>query len=129
MAKLKLTDEMIANAVKGIEEGNYACTVALALGISERSFWRWLEKGEKANSGIYSRFWHAIKKAEGIREKELLGIIRKAANRNWQAAAWMLERMAPEKFGRRERIQHEGVEDKPITVRWVTTNQNAGNTS
>ena len=79
MAKLKLTDEMIEKAVDGIRVGNYACTVALSLGISERSYWRWLQTGEKAKSGIYCRFWHAIKKAEAEREIFLLGIVQTAA--------------------------------------------------
>lgn len=35
----------------------------------------------------------------------------------WQAAAWRLERKFPEKWGRRERIEHTTPSDEPLVVR------------
>jgi hypothetical protein len=48
VAKLKLTEEKGESIVRLIEEGNYSSTASQASGVSERSFWRYMERGEKA---------------------------------------------------------------------------------
>lgn len=43
-----------------------------------------------------------------------------AIHGQWQAAAWMLERTQPDRYGRRDRVQHEGVKGgAPIVVEKV----------
>lgn len=104
-AKGKLTRELIEEAAALIREGNYQVHVAQALGISEATWYRWLQEGEKAQSGLKREFYEAIKKAEGEAIAERVAIIRRAAlDGNWQAAAWWLERKFPELYGKREAI-------------------------
>lgn len=116
--KTKLRRKLIAEAVEGIEKGHYAKTICQALGIHESTYYDWLKKGEEQiendERGIYREFSESIKKAQAEGKKALLQIIRDRAATNWTAAAWMLERMYPEEYGRREKHQHEGTPNKPI---------------
>lgn len=131
MARLKLTRKLIDRAYELIKAPNYAITVYKALGISEGTYYNWLKAGEEAeasiakgekpsgaNANLYLEFLRSIKKGEAEGEQKLLAVIETASKRNWTAAAWMLERMHPDRYGRFERIQHEGVPDKPITIKW-----------
>lgn len=115
----KLTPELIAKAYELIKAPNYAKTVYQALGISHTSYYAWIKKGEEWKDGddpLYLAFVESIKKGEAEGEQELLGIVKTAAKRNWTAAAWMLERMHPEKYGKR--IEVAGSEDKPLLIKW-----------
>lgn len=58
-----------------------------------------------------------VTRARAQAEVRAMATIQQAAPENWQAAAWFLERTAPEKFGRRERINLEGSTDgAPIEI-------------
>lgn len=58
-----------------------------------------------------------VTRARAQAEVRAMAIIQQAAPENWQASAWFLERTAPEKFGRRERINLEGSTDgAPIEI-------------
>lgn len=69
----------------------------------------------------YAVFLYQIEKAQAAAEIRNLTIIQRAAGDgetgSWQAAAWILERKFPDRFGRRERINLSGAEDgDPIKV-------------
>jgi hypothetical protein len=107
----KLTPEMIDKAYQLIKAPHYAQTVYQALGVSHTTYYTWLKKGEAWKEGddpLYLEFLESIKKGEAEGEQELLGIIKTAAKRNWTAAAWMLERMHPDRYGRKEQIDLDG---------------------
>lgn len=59
--------------------------------------------------GPYREFRAAVQKAEAEAEERLLGIIEDAAPNTWQAAAWMLERKYPERWGVKARIEVESL--------------------
>lgn len=51
-----------------------------------------------------------------------LGLVTRAARedvRQWGAAAWLLERRFPERWGRRDQVEHTGRGGGPIEVRVV----------
>jgi hypothetical protein len=48
MAKSKLTDKRHMIIVEAIKKGNFGSTAASLAGISERSYWRYLQQGEEA---------------------------------------------------------------------------------
>jgi hypothetical protein len=62
----------------------------------------------------------ALEKAKSVFESRALTVISQAMTKNWQAAAWLLERKMPEQYGRPEarlRIAHEGSEaGSPVAV-------------
>jgi len=101
--KTKLTPELQAEIVKYIQAGNYARHACLAVGISERTYYNWIEWGEERQSGVYFQFMQAIKKAEAQAVARNVAVIQKAAIDTWQAAAWWLERTQYEHFGRKDK--------------------------
>lgn len=102
--KTKLTPDLIRDAEKLVSAGNYVETVCDYLGIGKTTWYRWLERGEKARKGIYREFRDAIKKAEARAEIRAVNGILSAGQDNWQALAWYLERRHHEKWGRKDRL-------------------------
>lgn len=64
--------------------------------ISYSTFWRMLDD---------ARFREAVEKAEQWAEGRFTGIVAKAAETQWQAAAWWLERRKWEDFARHEKVE------------------------
>lgn len=56
----------------------------------------------------YVVFSLQIQRSQAAAEARALQYVRDAMSGTWQAAAWYLERVHPEKYGRRERINLEG---------------------
>jgi hypothetical protein len=107
---------------------------ASAASVSRHTVINWKKRGQKANSGIYFNFFNKLKAAEAAGERINLQKIRDAAvggqeikqskkiykgNKivkrvttikktppDWRAAAWILERRYPEKYGK-HRIQDD----------------------
>lgn len=119
----KLTKELIEKICKYIEIGVPFKYAALACGISERTFYNWLERGEREKQGIYFQFLQSIKEAEAKSVVRDIAIIEKAAQEGkWQAVAWRLERRHPEFFARHEEmhIEHSGRIDIGVLKKYLT---------
>jgi transposase len=103
--RTKLTPEVHEKIVSAIRAGNYARVAAEYAGVGERTFYRWLQRGQEAQRGIYRQFWQAVKKAEREAEVRAVAIIQKHMEDNWQAAMTYLERKYPDRWGRRDRLR------------------------
>src|SRR5690242_12423762 len=103
--KPKLTPELQAKICDAIRAGNYLEAAATHAGIHPGTFFRWMSLGENATSGPYREFHEAIKKAESDSEVVLVAHWRKAATKNWVAAAALLERRFRSRWSRSERVQ------------------------
>ncbi len=101
----KLTPELRERICEYIRAGNYLSTACEACGISRQTYLNWMERGEKARGGEFLDFFDAVKKAEKEAEIRNVAIINKAAGKNWQAAAWWLERRHPEKYGKKDTLK------------------------
>ena len=99
----KLTQELQARIVEAIESGNYQEVAVRASGICRATYFEWLKKGREQKNGLYVDFLDAIEKARAIAEMNCVSIIQAAAHDSWQAAAWWLERSAPDRGGRSTR--------------------------
>jgi len=109
--KTKLTPELQEQICKYISIGVPNKVAAQACGIDERTFYRWIEKGNAQERGIYRQFCQAVKKAESESIARDVAIIGKAAHEGkWQASAWKLERRHPELFGVKTetKLKHSG---------------------
>lgn len=96
----KLTYEMVDEAVKLKKLGLYEKDIAAAIGVSPQTFSTWQHEPKTAEQRELAE---AMKRAEADGKKALLAIIqRDARERDWKAAAWMLERRYPEEFARPE---------------------------
>src|SRR5215475_4146951 len=113
----KLTDERLARLTQAIKMGasyELACKYA---GISYQTLRNWLVSGEVATRGPLREVYEAVALAEG---EAVLGWLAKideaAANGQWQAAAWKLERRYPQAFARVERHELSGEGGGPLTL-------------
>ena len=95
-AALTLTDEQLDNAKSALAVGFPQSRVAALLGISEAAFSRMLNRNKGENELAISL---SLAKEKG--KKRLLGLIDKHAQKNWQAAAWLLERCNGSEFAQR----------------------------
>ena len=105
----KLTPEICQRIVTAIRAGNYAEPAARSAGISPATYYRWLRRGQKAPSGIYRDFCEEVRRAESDAEVHAVAVIRRAMSGDWRAAAHYLERRYPDRWRRRESLEHEGV--------------------
>ena len=126
----KISKEKIELASKLIEAGNTIQTIFGALGISKQTWYNWLNKGEKAKSGIYRELWEEVQKAESRAEIRYVSIIAKAAPENWQAAAWWLERKYPERWARKDKVDLSADKDGfKVIVEYVDKEEQNGSKS
>lgn len=102
--KTKLTKKLINDAEKLIKLGNYNTTVCQYLGIHQSTWYKWLQEGEQAKSGLKREFFDRIKSAESHAEIRNVQLIQQSANDTWQAAAWYLERKFPDRWGKKDKV-------------------------
>ena len=116
----KLNQATHDKIVKAIAAGAYAIVAAKAAGVSETTYYRWLEQGSKPDaSPAFRAFWESVKEAEAAAEIANVALIRQAAQAGtWQAAAWYLERKHSDRWGRTSKLQAElsGPNGDPIQV-------------
>jgi transposase len=102
----KLTPELQAKICSAIQAGNFIEIAAAYAGIRKATLHNWLRRGARQTQGIYHAFSEAAEKALADSEARDVALIAKAAaDGQWQAAAWRLERKFPDRWGRRERHQ------------------------
>ncbi len=112
-SKSKLTPELQEKILLHLRVGAYVETAAACAGIHKDTFYEWMKKGARGQQP-YVAFAQAVNKAVAESESRDLATILKAAQSQWQAAAWRLERRFPEKYGRNDRlkvdakIEHDG---------------------
>ena len=82
-----------------IRTGATRRAAAASAGIGLATFHRWLERGQHARSGEYRDFRDAVRQADAHAEYVLLRRIARASRTDWRAAAWILERRFPHKYG------------------------------
>jgi len=102
----KLTPELQEKILQAVRAGNYIETAAVYAGINKTTLYDWLKRGARAKSGKFREFSNALEKALAEAEVRDVAIIAKAAQEQWQAAAWRLERKYPCRWGRRDKLEH-----------------------
>ena len=73
---------------------------AHAIGVEYETLRVWFKRGRAAKSGQYKEFFEEAQQSITKGMMRRVARIDKAAEENWQADAWMLERMHPDLFGR-----------------------------
>ena len=130
-----LTPEIVEAVANVVRVGARRKDAALALGVSERTYYKWLERGNREIARLsatgedetdsdpaeqlYVQFVQASTKAWAEAKVTAITTIRQAMqgkhpNRaQWQAAAWWLERTYPLEYGRQRIV----VEDARLVDR------------
>lgn len=114
-----LTQALQDEIVLHLASGAFYDEVAKAVGIGKSTFYNWLNRGRTAadkaatgrmlepNEVTYMGFAQAVEKARATSTVHAHATIRSAMTRNWQAAAWYLERTNPARYGRWMRTAEE----------------------
>lgn len=112
MAKSKLTPDTHERIVQAVRAGNYFKQSAEAAGITDRTFYYWIEQGEadaeQGRDTAHLRFLQAITRAQAEAEVHAVANIRKAMSEDWRAAAEYLRRRHPDRWSTQDRIEHGG---------------------
>ena len=95
-----MSEAIAAKLDASLREGNYVHTAAKAAGISSSSFYNWMKLGLSSapEHKPYRELRERIERARAEGEQVLVARVASAAD--WHAAAWMLERQYPERWGR-----------------------------
>lgn len=103
MRTTQYSQELLKEICLHISTGLTNKDAATMCGISESTFYLW--QSDETNNPLASEqkleLLESIKKAKLSRKLKFIGIIEKAAEKHWQAAAWYLERAYFDEFGRK----------------------------
>jgi len=120
-----LSKDIIKDVEKYIKSGMTQEDCIEYLGIHRATFYNWrkdglkLQKLQKEKLTEYEEllldFIDTLKKAQVENKMRCVGIIQKAAETTWQAAAWFLERRYYEEYGRKDYLKSD-VNSKNNTV-------------
>lgn len=111
--RLELDSELSARIITYIKAGSYVETAAAAAGVDRSTLHRWLKRGAEG-AEPFANFADAVEAALAEAELRDLARIDRAAETQWQAAAWKLERRNPKSWGRREYAELTGGDGGPI---------------
>lgn len=103
--KSKLTKQFINDATALKRRGTNNHDICAALGITETTFYRWIDAGGKTEN--QRLLYESLKKAEADYKTALRVKIEKQGDKDWKALAWLLERQYPAEYGRVDRVQAE----------------------
>jgi hypothetical protein len=95
----RLTDDLQEMLVQLIEMGTPADTAVRSLGLAASTYYGWMQEGRDAMSGRRREFFIAIEQAKAKAQNRMVGIVSIAAERDWRAAAFWLERTDPGRWG------------------------------
>lgn len=116
---MKYSKKIVKEICKLVSNGVFNKDAAICVGISEETFYRWqrekLVDGEP-NPEYKSDFCESLKKAEAERKKNFILIIAQASTKQWQAAAWYLERVYRDQFSLKQIQEHKGEIDVEVKM-------------
>lgn len=105
-----MTPDLIAKICDCIRAGNYAKTACAVNSIDQTTYYRWIKQGkEDHDNGLDSLFCElcdGIERAKAEAEIFYVNVIKTAAdNGSLEAAKFWLERVRPEGYGQRQKIE------------------------
>jgi hypothetical protein len=108
--KSALTPELQTQLINLLANGVTIADTCAYVGISERTYYNWMEKGETARKdNEYVQFFHAATRARVTARVGAVAIIRKSIQEgNTDDARWFLERSDPSNWGRKDKLVIEG---------------------
>ena len=102
---VKFSEELCKNICDDTKKGVPVKHASISHGIDESTFYVWYNKGKKAKSGKYKKFYEQVNEARSAAVTLRAKRVYKAGETSWQADAWWLERMVPESFARKDKME------------------------
>ena len=105
--KTKLTRKLINELASHVANGHTVKDAAALSGVSERSVYNWFELASNDASGrsLYAIFAARVEQAKSQFIDVHLGRVTEASKADPKFSQWLLERKAPQEFGR-TKIEH-----------------------
>lgn len=110
----KLTPEIQNRIIQYIRVGAFVETAANAAGISKVTLYDWMHRGSQQTHGKFRDFLNAIEKAFSEATIADLAKISVAAEKDWRAAAYRLEKRERRLYG--PSVEVSGPNGEPISV-------------
>ena len=97
-----LTAELTERLCTILRAGNYLHVALRATGLGRSTFHLWMQRGKSygARDALFHEFREQVSRARAEGEVRNVARIAAAAAESWQAAAWLLERQYPQRWGR-----------------------------
>jgi hypothetical protein len=116
-APLKLTPERQTGICDAIRAGVRPEIAAVRNGVGRRTYYRWTQLGRAVDAEpVYVAFVEAVEVALAEWEARDVLLIGAAAEKDWHAAAWRLERRLPKVYGKRERHEIANADEEPFRI-------------
>ena len=107
----KYTREIGQRIIHAVRKGCFASTAADAVGVRRSTLRDWLYRGARDDApSQLAKFNRDFHRALADSEIDLVEHVRIAAHEKWQAAAWLLERRHPDRWGPKLRLSAEVIE-------------------
>lgn len=107
-----LSEALTATICQYLLDGGYLDTACAAAGIGRTTMHSWLKLAAEADAkGLEDTPWqdfrNAVEEAQAEAEARDLRLVTKAAQKNWKAAAWRLERRKPKRWAPARRVMDD----------------------
>ncbi len=112
---MKLPVKAVESLIREIECGLPPELSARYVGVSRKQFLSWMDQGEEGLEP-FDKIYAAITKAHAKHIREQVHSMRRHGRKSWLATAWMLERTAPEYFGKPDVSPGAAALDVEITI-------------
>jgi transposase len=111
--KTKLQDDIQHRLISAIEKGLTIVDACEYAGISEKTYYNWLNKNtdeikDEEERKKFVQFLQNIKKAQSECQMYCLDFIMK--DKSWQSKAWLLERRFPDRWAKKDMTINENNE-------------------
>jgi|TARA_B100000519_G_scaffold5877_1_gene5223 transposase len=111
--KTKLQDDIQHRLISAIEKGLTIVDACEYAGISEKTYYNWLNKDtdeikDEEERKKFVQFLQDIKKAQSECQMYCLDFIMK--DKSWQSKAWLLERRFPDRWAKKDMTINENNE-------------------
>ncbi len=134
-SRSRITHALVTNIAEAVRMGNSTSNAAAALGIQAGTLRGWVKYAEELRLSLQEGLITPSELNE--RERLLLELddvlyqakaqaevwhvnnIRRAAEGDWKASAWWLERVRPASYGKQSRVEHTGSGGGPIKIQPV----------
>lgn len=109
--KSRLTPAFIEAAVTLCSSLAHDKAVCAALKVHPATWCDWKNKAE-AGRQPYQRMFEEIAEARSLKQIQLVSAI--SSDPDWRAKTWLLERLEPETYSLKHRIEHTGAKGAPL---------------
>ena len=105
--RTKLTPALSKRFCRQLADARFLIPTAALCGVPRTSVYDWLARGERDSSGLYHEFAMGVARTRAKIECDLLKQLLTGDREKWRAAAWLLDKLFPTRYGTARLDQRE----------------------